>query len=69
MKVDAKKKVFINPVDKSYISQKNQRSERPNIDHLMKRILVERRLEKKKNLVMMSLVFLVFLILIFFFTK
>ena len=37
---------------------KNSRKERPNIDHLIKRIIVERRKEQRKNLLIFSFLFL-----------
>ena len=37
---------------------KNSRKERPNIDHLIKRIIVERRKEQRKNLLIFLFLFL-----------
>ena len=37
---------------------KNSRKERPNIDHLIKRIIVERRKEQRKNLLILLFLFL-----------
>ena len=42
---------------------------RPNIDHLVKRIMTERRREKKKSVIMMSIALVSFALMSFFFTK
>tara|TARA_B110000967_G_C18748976_1_gene491795 strand:- start:242 stop:478 length:237 start_codon:yes stop_codon:yes gene_type:complete len=39
--------------------------ERPNIDHLIKRILVDRRKENKKNLIIMTFIIMTFIIMTF----
>ena len=41
-------------------------SPRPNIDHLIKRIVVERRKERKNNLITLTLSFLVVAVLAIF---
>jgi hypothetical protein len=48
---------------------KNTHKMRPNIDHLVKRIMIERRKEKKNSIIMMSFVLLAFASLSLFFTK
>ena len=46
--------------------QASNYSPRPNIDHLIKRIVVERRKERKNNLVTLTLSFLVVAVLAIF---
>tara|TARA_B110000902_G_C14248701_1_gene565263 strand:+ start:247 stop:522 length:276 start_codon:yes stop_codon:yes gene_type:complete len=43
--------------------------QRPNIDHLVKRIMTERRREKKNNIIMISIVLTTFGIISIFFTQ
>jgi len=45
---------------------KTERTARPNIDHLIKRILVERRREKRKSMALGFLVLSIILIFYFF---
>ena len=46
--------------------QASNYSPRPNIDHLIKRIVVERRKERKNNLITLTLSFLVVAVLAIF---
>ena len=46
--------------------QASNYSPRPNIDHLIKRIVVERRKERKNNLITLTLLFLVVAVLAIF---
>ena len=46
--------------------QASNHSPRPNIDHLIKRIVVERRKERKNNLITLTLSFLVVAVLAIF---
>ena len=59
-------KVFENPKAGSYGTEKNM-EKRPNIDHLIKRIMVERRKEQKKNSLSVIIFFLVICVAIMFF--
>lgn len=45
-----------------------EKNQRPNIDHLMKRILVERRQERNNNLLVISVLILGFITMTLFFT-
>ena len=46
--------------------QASNYSPRPNIDHLIKRIVIERRKERKNNLITLTLSFLVMAVLAIF---
>ena len=45
---------------KKDLSKENPISSRPNIDHLIKRIILEKRKENKKNLLFACAIFLIF---------
>jgi len=51
-----KKKDSVEIVNKFLSVGKKEKNERPNIDHLIKRILVERRKEERKNIYIFTLV-------------
>ena len=51
-----KKKDFVEIVNKVLSVEKKEMNKRPNIDHLIKRILVERRKEERKNIFIFTLV-------------
>ena len=57
MKVQPEKNILLNNVSEDLPKEKKIIPTRPNIDHLIKRILVERRTQERKN-------FLVFLVII-----
>ena len=49
-------------------SQKNiNATKRPNIDHLIKRIINEKRKQKKINIISLSIVLLSFILILYFF--
>ena len=56
MTTQLKKNNFSIDANKEMINTVNPRLTRPNIDHLIKRILVERRKEKKKNFLIFILI-------------
>ena len=56
MTTQLKKNNFSIDANKEMINTVNPRLARPNIDHLIKRILVERRKEKKKNFLIFFLI-------------
>ena len=56
MTTQLKENNFSVDTNKERINTANPRSTRPNIDHLIKRILVERRKKKRKNFLMFILI-------------
>ena len=56
MSTQLKKKDSVEIVNKFLSDVKKKTNERPNIDHLIKRILVERRKEERKNIYIFILV-------------
>jgi|TARA_B110000971_G_C19775346_1_gene392762 hypothetical protein len=61
------KKKLIDLTDEN--SNNEKVNQRPNIDHLIKRILIERRREKKNNIVLTFIALLGTGIVAFFFTQ
>jgi hypothetical protein len=61
------KKKLIDLTDEN--SNNEKVNQRPNIDHLIKRILIERRREKKNNIVLTFIALLGTGIIAFFFTQ
>ncbi len=54
------KKPAINHEDLDLSLSHEEKIQRPNIDHLIKRIMTERRREKKNNIIMISIVLTTF---------
>jgi len=63
-KLEKKKLILETNIDSSVVKQSKQR---PNIEHLIKKIIVERRKQERKDLLIFLLVLLVTVGLIYFF--
>jgi hypothetical protein len=59
----------INLEKENVVSKSVKETQRPNIDHLVRRIMIERRREKIKSVTMLGATLLTFAIAAFFFTK
>ena len=59
----------INLEKENVVSKSVKETQRPNIDHLVRRIMTERRREKIKSVTMLGATLLTFVIAAFFFTK
>tara|TARA_B100000780_G_scaffold173820_1_gene121690 strand:+ start:1013 stop:1219 length:207 start_codon:yes stop_codon:yes gene_type:complete len=59
MTVKLKENNFLEKASKDSLDLKKMSIPRPNIDHLIKRILVERRKEKKKHFIIFAVIFLI----------
>ena len=59
----------INLEKENVVSKSVKETQRPNIDHLVRKILIERRREKIKSVTMLGATLLTFAIAAFFFTK
>ena len=59
----------INLEKENVVSKSVKETQRPNIDHLVRKIMIERRREKIKSVTMLGATLLTFAIAAFFFTK
>lgn len=66
MKTNLKEKNFLVAENSDVAKVKKVRAVRPNIDHLIKRILVERRKQEKKHFLVFTVIISVFVVLAFY---
>tara|TARA_B100000780_G_C21061309_1_gene426581 strand:+ start:409 stop:621 length:213 start_codon:yes stop_codon:yes gene_type:complete len=56
MTVELKETNLTTDVSESLANEKKPKLDRPNIDHLIKRILTERRKQEKKNIIILIVI-------------
>jgi len=66
MKTNLKEKNFLVAENSDVAKVKKVRAVRPNIDHLIKRILVERRKQEKKHFLVFTVIISVFVVVAFY---